>query len=83
MYFILAYIHTNPDCSNIRSTAEPSMIVGDFPPSSSTYGGRCSAAARATILPTRVLPEKKMGSHQLCVCMYSMYMQVGMYVCML
>ena len=74
IYFILAYIHTyidiNLDCSNIRSTAESSMIVGDFPPSSSTYGGRCSAAARATILPTRVLPEKNIGSHQLYVCMY-------------
>ena len=80
MYFILAYIHINPDCSNIRSTAESSMIVGDFPPSYSTYGARCSAAARATISPTRVLPEKKMGSHHLCVCMYSLYMQVSIYM---
>ena len=46
-----------------RSTAESSMMVGDLPPSSSTQGVRCSAAARRTTLPTRVLPVKKMWSH--------------------
>ncbi len=36
------------------------MITGDLPPSSSVTLARCLAAAAITILPTRVLPVKKM-----------------------
>ena len=41
-------------------SAPSSMITGDLPPSSSVTVARCLAAAAITILPTRVLPVKKM-----------------------
>ena len=43
--------------------AVSSTSAGFMPPSSSRTGVRFSAAARATILPTKVLPVKKMKSN--------------------
>ena len=42
------------------TSASPSTMTGDLPPSSSVTLARCRAAAAITSLPTRVLPVKKM-----------------------
>mmetsp|Transcript_88274 Transcript_88274/g.234726 ORF Transcript_88274/g.234726 Transcript_88274/m.234726 type:complete len:366 (-) Transcript_88274:143-1240(-) len=46
-----------------RDSRCSSTTTGFLPPSSSTQGVRRSAAALATILPTRMLPVKRMKSH--------------------
>ena len=68
----LAAMHTWPELRNLPQAiffaassrfAVRSTMTGDFPPSSSVTGVRCSAAAFMTTRPTAGLPVKKMWSH--------------------
>ena len=52
---LVNFPHTMRRATVARSVPS-STNTGDFPPSSSTVGVRCSAAARATIRPTAPLP---------------------------